>query len=147
MLSALWDDQNPDYDSATRAEMLLRTIESVKAAGVHRIVVLGSAPEWTAPVPLLLIRDIHGNPYNPVPHRLARSLLEAHDDILLRATTLRAGAVYVPIFESLCDQTSCIATTGPGWKDVVTYDQAHFTEHGSILVTQLIWSAIIGSKR
>ena len=146
VLSAYWDYPDPDHDSATRAEKLLHTIALVKAAGVQRVVVLGSVPFWTTPVPGLLVSQLHRNPDNPVPHRLARGLLEAHDDTLLRATTLKAGAVYVPVFENLCDQTSCIATTGPGWKDVVTYDQSHFTDHGSILLTQRIWASIIGSR-
>jgi peptidoglycan/LPS O-acetylase OafA/YrhL len=147
VLSANWDYLNPDHDSITLAEKLLHTIELVKAAGVQRVVVLGSAPIWTTPVPELLVSELQRNPDNPAPHRLARGLLEAHDDTLLRATTLKAGAVYVSVFENLCDQTSCIATTGPGWKDVVTYDQSHFTDHGSILVTQRIWASVLGSRR
>jgi hypothetical protein len=77
---------------------------------------------------------------------LPRSLLEVHDDTLLKAATLKAGGVYVPVFENLCDQTSCIATTGPGWKDVVTYDESHFTDHGSMLVAQRIWHLIVDPK-
>ena len=146
VLSAYWDYPDTDHDSATRAEKLLHTIELVRAAGVHRVVVLGSAPFWTTPVPGLLVSELHRNPDNPVPRRLARGLLQAHDDTLLRATTLKAGAVYVPVFENLCDQTSCIATTGPGWKDLVIFDQSHFTDHGSILLTQRIWASIIGSR-
>ena len=117
VLSAYWDYLDPDHDRTTRAQRLLQTIKLVKGAGVQRVVVLGSAPYWTTPVPGLLVGELHRNPDNPVPHRLVRGLLEAHDDTLLKATTLKAGAVYVPVFENLCDQTSCIATTGPGWKD------------------------------
>jgi peptidoglycan/LPS O-acetylase OafA/YrhL len=146
VLSAYWDYLDPDHDRTTRAEKLLQTIELVKAAGVQKVVVLGSVPFWTTPVLGLLVSELRRNPDNPVPHRLAQGLLEAHDDTLLRTTTLTAGAVYVPVFENLCDQTSCIATTGPGWKDVVTYDQSHFTVHGSMLVTQRIWASIIGSR-
>jgi hypothetical protein len=146
ILSAYWDYLDPDHDPTTRAEKLLQTIELVKAAGVQRVVVLGSSPFWKLPVPVLLIRELHRNPNNPLPHSLSRSLLVAHDDTLLKAITLKAGAVYVPIFENLCDETSCIVTTGPGWKDVVTFDQSHFTGHGAILVTQRIWASIIGSR-
>ncbi len=146
VLSAYWDYQDPDHDRVTRAEKLLQTIELVKAAGVQRIVILGSVPFWTTPVPGLLVSEVHRNPGEPVPHRLSRGLLEAHDDTLLRATALNAGAIYVPLFEDLCDDTSCIATTGPGWKDVVTYDQAHFTVHGSMFVAQRIWGSIVSSR-
>lgn len=110
------------------------------------MVVLGSVPFWTTPVPDLLVGAIRRNPENPVPDRLPRGFLQAHDDSLLKATTLRAGAVYVPIFEVLCDETSCVATTGSNWRDVVTYDQSHFTSNGSILVIQRIWAMIIGQR-
>lgn len=144
VLSAYWDYVDPDHDRTTRAAALLRTIELVKAAGVKKVVVLGSAPYWTTSVPGLLVGELRRNPDKPLPHRLARSLLEVHDDSLLKETTLKAAAVYVPIFETLCDQTSCIATTGPGWRDVITFDKSHFTNHGSIWVCQRIWASIIG---
>lgn len=147
VLSAAWDYYfAPGPIGATRAEMLLHTLELVKAAGVPRVVVIGAAPFWTVPVPGLLLSELHRNPGKAVPHRLTRDLVRAHDDTLVKATTLNAGAIYVPIFENLCDQVSCIATTGPEWKNVVTYDQAHFTEHGSVLVAQPIWASILGSR-
>ena len=146
VLSAYWDYLDPDHDRATRAEKLLQTIELLKAAGVQKVVVLGSVPFWSAAVPGLLVSELHLNPNSPLPHSLPRSLLEVHDDTQLKAATLKGGAIYVPVFENLCDQTSCIATTGPGWKDVVTYDQSHFTDHGSMLVTQRIWKLIIDSR-
>jgi peptidoglycan/LPS O-acetylase OafA/YrhL len=145
VLSAWWDYADPDNDRTTRAEKLLHTIQLVKAAGVQRVVVIGSVPFWKHPVPDILICEVLRNPNNPVPHRLARGYLEVHDDTLLRATAQKAGAVYVPVFENLCDQTSCLATTGPGWRDMVTYDQSHFTDHGSALVAQRIWASIIKS--
>jgi hypothetical protein len=146
VLSAYWDYSDPDHDRVTRAAKLLHTIELVKAAGVQRVVVLGSAPFWITPVPTLLLSELHRNPDKPVPHRLPRGLLTAHDDTLLEMTALKAGAFYVPVFESLCDQTSCIATTGSGWKDFIMYDQSHFTDHGAVLLVHRIWPMIVNSR-
>ena len=143
VLSALWNYLYPDHDPAINADKLLQTIRLLKAAGIRRVVVIGSAPIWIRPVPFLLISELHRNPNSPVPHRLSRGLLEVHDDTLLKATAQKAGAIYVPVIENLCDQTSCVVTTGQGWKDVVTYDQMHFTDLGSILVAQRIWASII----
>lgn len=143
VLSAYWDYKDPDHDRMTRAERLLHTIELIKATGVQNVVVLGSVPFWKSPVPGLLVSEVRRDPSHLVPSRLDRSFLEAHDDTLLRATTLKAGAVYVPIFEELCDQTSCIATTGPDWKGVVTYDESHFTVHGARLISQRIWGSMV----
>ena len=145
VLSAYWDDPDLDYDRATRAEKLLETIRLIKAAGVRRVVVIGSAPFWTKPVQALLIEDLMRNPDQPVAHRLNRGFVGPYDDTLLMMTTEEAGAVYVPIFEKLCDQVSCIATTGPGWQNVVVFDYSHFTEHGSILVAQHIFAPILNA--
>jgi peptidoglycan/LPS O-acetylase OafA/YrhL len=145
VLSAYWDLQGSDRDHIARAEKLLQTIELVKAAGAKKVAVIGSVPIWTTPVKALLVSELHLNPGAPVPRRLARGLLVVHDDTLLKETTLRAGAIYVPVFEDLCDPTSCIVTTGSGWKDMVTYDNSHFTDHGSMLVARSIWASIIGT--
>lgn len=145
VLSGLWDFLNPDKDSAMPIEKFSQTIELVKATGVPRVVVIGSAPDWRNDVPKLLIMGLHRNPGNPISHRLARGLMFPYDDALLMATAQRAGAVYVPVIENLCDPTSCLVTTGPGWEDVLIYDQIHFTEHGSIVFAQRIWASIIQS--
>ena len=147
VLSASWSFLDFNHSGAPLAEKLLRTIELVKAAGVQRVVVIGSRPEWTNTVPKLLIIELRRNPNNPVPFRLMRSVVKTHDDTVLRATAERAGAVYVPVFEFLCDQTSCLATTGPDWKDVLTFDDQHLTQHGATLVAQRIWPSILGSGK
>ena len=142
VLSAQWDNVGVDHRRVLDSDELVHTIKLVKAAGVKRVVVIGSAPFWTSALPGLLVDEIEHNPRNPVPHRLTRGLLAPHDDTLLKETAERAGAVYLPVFESLCDRSSCIATTGPTWSDVVAYDNAHFTEHGSVLVAHRIWANI-----
>jgi peptidoglycan/LPS O-acetylase OafA/YrhL len=143
LLSAYWDYLDPDNSRAARAQKLLQTIELIKGAGVKRVVVIGSAPFWTSTVPGLLESEVRRNPNSPVPNRLTRGLLDAHDDELLKSMTERAGANFVPVFEDLCDHTSCIAITGSTWRDVVTYDNSHFTEHGSMLVAQRIWPSVL----
>jgi hypothetical protein len=143
VLSASWDLSHVDLDRVPRAEKLQQTIGLVKAAGVRRVVVIGSAPIWIEEVPAILIDGLQRNPNSPAPDRWPRSFLADYDDSLLRATTLKAGAAYVPLFEDLCDQASCIATTGPGWQNVVIFDHTHFTEHGSIMVAQRIWATVI----
>jgi peptidoglycan/LPS O-acetylase OafA/YrhL len=145
VLSAYWDYVDPDHHRDIRAEKLLHTIELVKAAGIQRVVVVGSVPFWTKPVEALLVEELRENPNQPVRHRLARSLADVYDDRLLKLTTEQAGAFYIPVFDDLCDQSSCIATTGPGWQDLVTFDNSHFTEHGSLIVAQLILESIVGA--
>jgi len=147
VLSALWcDPVNAGRNCAARAEGLLKTIELVKEAGVQRVVVIGSAPFWKYSVPSLLLNELHHNPNNPVPGKLPQSFLEAHDDTQLRSLAQKAGAVYVPLFDDLCNKNNCVVSTGPGWQNVITYDLSHFTEHGSIFVAQRIWASIVQSE-
>jgi peptidoglycan/LPS O-acetylase OafA/YrhL len=146
VLSARWDlynDWDVDHDRYTRAEKLLHTIQSIKSAGVRKVVVIGSAPMWRTDVPTLLFNEVRRNPSVPVAHRLARSLVGAHDDSLIIATAQRGGAIFIPLFDRLCDPDSCLATDGPDWQDVVTADTAHFTEHGSLRAAQSMWSSIV----
>lgn len=144
VLSARWDESlGVGHDNADCAEKLPRTIQMIKAAGVRRVVVIGSAPVWKRDVPTLLFHEIRLNPDHPAPHRLARNLLKEHDDSLLMAITRRGGADFISIFDKLCDPSSCAVTDGPGWKDVLTGDAHHFTEHGSVQVAQSIWPSIL----
>ncbi len=142
VLSGVWDFYL-HYDPS--GGKLLQTIELVKAAGVQRVVIIGSAPTWKGGVPALLVSQVRRNLDHSAPGRLPRTLLAAHDDNVIMATAQKTGAVYVPLFEDLCDQTSCIVATGPSWRDVLTSDNAHFTEHGSVVVAQRIWPGIIHS--
>jgi hypothetical protein len=145
VLSASWDTYNVNQDHDV-ADKFLRTMQSIKAAGVKRTVVIGSAPFWSSPVPKLLISAAYRNLKQPIPHRLQRSLLKPHDDSLLISTAQSAQAVFVPIFENLCDATTCLVTTGSSWQDIVMFDTNHFTSHGSALIAQQIWPSILVPK-
>ena len=142
VLSAYWEPLDPRQTRAERASRLVQTIELVKSGGVQKIVVVGSAPAWTNAVPALMIDKIMHDPRHLVPQRLSRELLTEHDDTLFKEASRNAGAIYLSLFDDLCDQTSCIVSTGPSWQDVLTYDRAHFTDHGSLLVAKYLWPAI-----
>ncbi len=146
ILSGYWDYQGflmrrRGFDP-TYATKLMQTIQDLKAAGVPRVVVIGSAPNWKEDLPKLLIGAVRSNMSAPVPQRLSRRLLSPHDDLLLKVTAEQAGAEFVSIFDYLCDASSCLATTGQGWQDVTTSDSGHFTVRGSTLVVEDIWERI-----
>jgi peptidoglycan/LPS O-acetylase OafA/YrhL len=146
ILSAFWDYsgwlvQHQGFDQSYSTK-LLQTIADVKATGVQRVVVIGSAPNWKMSVPKLLIARVRNDPDGPVPQRLGRRALLKHNDLLLKVTTEQAGAQFVPIFDYLCDPTSCQVTTGQDWRGVMTSDSAHFTVLGSTMVVDDIWRQI-----
>ena len=142
VMSADWDVWEINNDPAI-AGKLQSTIELVRATGVPRVVVVGSAPFWSDSVPALILREIRRGSMVSVPHRLSRSYLKDRDDAGLMAAAQRGGAVFISIFSKLCDQSSCIVTTGDQWSDLLTYDNAHLTEHGSTIVAELLWPSII----
>jgi hypothetical protein len=146
VLAAYWDRLHKEGDDAAFPEKLLRTVEEVKAAGVQRIVLVGTGPFWTNSVPRLLVTELHRDPNSPIPHRMARSLLEAHDDTVLRETAEKAGINFESLFDVFCDQTSCLVTTGPGWEDLLMFDQGHLTRHGSVLAAQSLLPSILYSR-
>jgi len=142
VMSASWTTWYIDHDPSVDEE-LQKTIEEVRAAGVRRVVVVGSAPFWTDRVPALLVREIRRNSSGSVPHRLPRRYLTDHDDTALKTYSEKAGAVFVSLFDTLCDRSSCLVTTGDQWNDLLTYDTAHLTEHGSTIVAGFLWPSII----
>jgi peptidoglycan/LPS O-acetylase OafA/YrhL len=141
IMSADWDIWELNHDP-TVDDKLQKTIELVRAAGVRRVVVVGSAPFWSDRVPALLVREIRRSSTGSVPNRLSRRYLTDHDDTVLMATAEKGGAIFVSIFDKLCNQSSCLVTTGDQWGDLLTYDSAHFTEHGSTIVAELLWPII-----
>jgi peptidoglycan/LPS O-acetylase OafA/YrhL len=146
ILSGYWDYQGflkrrGGFDE-NYAKLLMKTIQDLKAAGVARVVVIGSAPIWKAELPKLLIGSVRSNPTKPVPQRLSRRMLSPHDDLMLKVSAEQAGAEFVSIFDYLCDASSCLVATGQGWQDVTTSDSGHFTTRGSALVVEGIWEQI-----
>ena len=141
IMSADWDISDLNHDPNVD-DKLQKTIELVRAAGVRKVVVVGSAPFWSDRVPALLVREIRRNSTGSVPHRLSRRYLTDHDDSVLMATAEKGGAIFVSIFDKLCNQSSCLVTTGDQWSDLLTYDSAHFTEYGSKIVVELLWPVI-----
>lgn len=146
VMSADWTMWDLNHDPAV-TDKLQKTIELVRASGVHRVVVIGSVPFWSDAVPALLVRELRRSPTGAVPHRLSRRYLADHADDALIAVAERSGAVFVSIFDKLCDQSSCLVTTGDRWGDILTYDNAHFTEHGSKIVAELLWPTIIPASQ
>ena len=147
VMSAEWNGMGLPLRPATRQtglEGLAFTIRTLKSIGISRVVVIGSAPIWSQNVPALLINELRSDPARPLPLSLPRSLLRGDDDSKLEAAAEQSGAVYVPLIPNLCDADRCQVTTGPYWQDVLTFDEAHFTERGSVFVVRRIYDQVIG---
>jgi len=69
-----------------------------------------------------------------------------HDDTVMKAMTEKGGAVFISFYQDLCDQTSCEASTGPGWRDLLQWDRGHFTVHGFEIVARFIWPGIVSGQ-
>jgi len=147
ILSAFWDYAGwlvrHEGFSRNYAAKLMQTIGDVKAAGVERVVVVGSAPYWVMDAPTLLMIEVRKQPNQPIPQRLSRRYLQKHDDLLLKVVTEQSGAQFVPIFDYLCDATSCQVMNGQDWHGMMTIDTAHFSGPGSTMVAEDIWQQVV----
>jgi hypothetical protein len=146
VFSAFWYFPDKDYAPSRLKPALVATVKQVFAAGVQRVIILGSSPNWSNDVPILLVNEVRYHSNAPVPHRLGRDLLIDHDDSFLKAAAKESGASYVPLIDKLCDSSSCLVTTGSGWQDILMYDATHFTQHGSVLVAPMLWPEIAPNR-
>jgi peptidoglycan/LPS O-acetylase OafA/YrhL len=137
LLSAEWGHAQLNQSSRSR-DLFERTITAIKAAGVKKVVIVGSAPSWAEEVPKLVIARLEHAPQPTFPLRLPRRLVSPQNDGALIAIAERTGSVYVPIIDRICDNTGCLAATGPRWQDVLAYDRTHFTAQGAAIVAQSI---------
>jgi peptidoglycan/LPS O-acetylase OafA/YrhL len=117
ILSAFWNYSELREAPNDNMEKLVGTIHDLQSSGVNRVVLIGSAPMWTNDVPVLLISQVRKHPADSLPYRLQRNFVDRNDDSSLQFVARRAGAVYIPLFDKLCDPVGCIATTGPSMQN------------------------------
>lgn len=131
VLSSRWTD----YDLKAELESIGPTIESLRAGGAARVVVIGPSPRWQPSLARALAEDMRRKHLLEVPaHTAIGYEAEAHGiESLLRQATLRAGGSYVSALDAMCLQPGLCKT----WIDEDTrqvlaiYDSGHLSEPGS----------------
>lgn len=125
ILAARWEESDLEKIAAT-----VKHLENY----AENVVVLGPTVEYQGELPVLL----------------AKSLLSGNDDLLVAARdstrkTLSdhmaerlqgTGAQYMPVYDYICNDWSCLAETPGG--EPMQFDYGHFTMSGSIEIVRLM---------
>jgi peptidoglycan/LPS O-acetylase OafA/YrhL len=139
VLSALWPT---DADSYVE---LGQTIKLIKSAGVSQVVIIGPAPLWNVAVIAVLEGQLRRNPNAVLSNDLRAADMDSSqmDEPGLKTASEAAGARYISLLSILCSGQGCLVKTGSGWQNIVTFDTAHFTAHGSRYVADRIVPQIL----
>jgi peptidoglycan/LPS O-acetylase OafA/YrhL len=110
---------------------LLRRISKLRQNGV-RVIELGPTVEYNGSLPLIVAAEALGN--KKLADKL-RARKRGTLDRIMRARVEAAGATYVSVIAALCPAGSCETVTDGV---PVSFDYAHFTLPGSLLVARRI---------
>ena len=156
---ALIERQKPDivilnarwaaYPAWTPA--LGETIARLTAVGVKRIVVIGPAPQWTAPLQSILARQWRRGEWDGAhaPTRLREGLTTGTDklDADLERAVEGSDAEYVSAYRAMCNREGCLIRVGDSADDLTAYDEGHFSPRGSHHVIEAMASRIVKAPR
>ncbi len=102
-MTAWWELYKPD--------LLERTLDTLRAVGVQRIVVVGDVPVWRSDVTRTLFRQYDADPARGVPLRvpLAHFRLQRSSDSTVAAAARAGGAEFVSLLNFLCNASTCMS--------------------------------------
>jgi hypothetical protein len=125
ILSAVWE--GCDW------RRLADTVERLRRAGIHKVVVVGPSPTWTPVLPRALFESYRSDPLHRIPKRMSDHV--APDgfkyDGEIRGFLLGLPATYISVFDIFCNADGCMTRVGDGVDSIVTWDSAHLTSAGS----------------
>lgn len=125
---------------------LAETLRSLREAGVHRMVVIGSVPFWPRPPQQLLYEAYRSNPQNRIPDRLfGFDEDSAKIDRMVEAVATAGGATFVSAHDVLCNADGCLARLGDRAPDIVQVDRTHFSDLGSQYFIDRIVKPLLGT--
>jgi peptidoglycan/LPS O-acetylase OafA/YrhL len=103
----------------------------IRALGARAVIVVGPVPMWDPNLYVIVARRFWPTP----PERIGRGLIQDRlrvDGELKRRLAASSLLHYVSIVDMMCRAGECRAFTGPDpEKDIVTYDDGHFTSSTS----------------
>jgi peptidoglycan/LPS O-acetylase OafA/YrhL len=122
--------------SNNRWELLGPTIDSLKAAGIRRIVLVGPVPEWSRDLPVVIYNDYRANRSNTIPTRLKPSSFKVGRELdrQMREFAAARSIEYESPISILCTAEGCLTMLGSEPKQMVAFDFNHFTLAGSSYV-------------
>jgi hypothetical protein len=124
VLSAAWSQ----YDWPSYIE---RTVEQLRNAQVHSIIVVGPTPRWNDQLAKVVYDSFRTDPLHIVPDRLIMTFKPDIFDVdrKLREVANQLGVDYISPLAILCDQDGCL--TRPSDDALMQWDSSHLTAEGS----------------
>ncbi|WP_081069536.1 acyltransferase family protein [Burkholderia stagnalis] len=115
------------------------TVEMARNAGVRRIVLLGPAPKWTAPLPELYWKYWRAK-REILPARTTFGLNPdvAEVDRSGRQQANALGIEYVSAYQLMCNDQGCLTRVGPGKGRISMVDTNHLTPDGARALLDMI---------
>ena len=126
--------------------LLRRTVDTLRALGVKRVVLVGNVPVWRHDVTRTLFHYYKSSPTHAVPSRVPREHfhLPQRSDSTIASTAFAAGAEFVSLLDFLCDATTCTSYTATG----MAYSNGdHLAPPASRLVADELFSKYLVALR
>jgi peptidoglycan/LPS O-acetylase OafA/YrhL len=138
ILFGAWQNYTMDWRPHSKfAEMLLNTIQQIKAAGIDDIIVVGPAPRFIPSLPAMIVKSWSIHQWTRIPDRIHM----ANDDTIEMdrefADLLSSQQVsYISLVHLFCNNAGCLTKRPGSDSDLLTWDYGHLTTTGAILVAQ-----------
>jgi peptidoglycan/LPS O-acetylase OafA/YrhL len=116
---------------------LKKTILTLRALSIPRIVVLGPVPVWKRGLPSEVLRHFVMH-HTLIPERFSQRVYRSWDETQMRPALMEVGAEYISAWDAMCDKEGCLTRLGEQPEDIVAIDQHHLTERGSKFLIESI---------
>jgi peptidoglycan/LPS O-acetylase OafA/YrhL len=129
LLHAMWDRTD-------NLDKLRETIRRLKAIDVPRIVILGPVPVWKRGLPHTLVNFYRFQ--HIIADGIATGVSGTADDERMESFSTSAGVEYISAWHLLCNSEGCMTRVGATANEVVTTDNVHLSNAGSIFLAEAV---------
>ena len=118
---------------------LVSTLQSLKAAGIRQIEVVGPVPRWLPSLPVVMTRFRLAYPQLPERSALGLDPTTRQLDAEMRQLCQQQGVTYLSPYASLCNEDGCLMRTGQDIESMMQWDVSHLTVRGSDFLASRLW--------
>jgi peptidoglycan/LPS O-acetylase OafA/YrhL len=133
LLHAMWND-------VINLDRLQETIRQIQFVAPGRIVILGPVPVWKRTLPTALVNAYRFK--HVIADRIRSGVSGPDSDLRMEAFSKAVGVEYISAWRALCNPEGCLTRLGPDAKDVVTSDQVHLSDAGSVFLIDQIATSL-----
>ncbi|WP_423869958.1 SGNH hydrolase domain-containing protein [Bradyrhizobium sp.] len=127
ILEAIWSGDDT-------AEMLKPTVEALREAGIHRIIIFGTAPVWLRRLPEV-VATYYRRTGNLIPERVEAYYDKHSSDALTEPVARQLGVQFISTWKPFCDRDGCLTRLG---SSLVARDEIHLTPTGAQFLMKVI---------